>query len=417
MRGNIVETLTNDFNEEKDIISTLIENKKEITPYSKEKVKGREIINKDLIPNNEKIVLDYYKLLLNTYYKVTYPNRSYIMTELMNIIPYLHLYNRYTVYKFDFKNFFYNINPKKCFNLIQRSLNLKPYEYYFLRKYLHNIDKLTPGIGLHNAFVEIVGKQFDLGIRNKFSENMLHFARFVDDCILILDEKISRTYLETEIGKIIKDIFGEKLGINNKKTEFRDSESVKYSFDYLGYEFEKGQAANQPFKVGIAKKKLDKYNDKIEKIILSYDQHHDVRLLSFQLELIFKRIVYYGSKKNQSKNRWQVRGISDSYKELKKFINHNEDFEKITNDTKNFFCKSIFICFKRNGVRIPAKIVNQINNKKFISLFLNNKAILLHKKVGLSHSELKKRVMVFTNENLENYSYNELANKLLRNVV
>ena len=62
---------------------------------------------------------------------------------------------------------------------------------------------------------------------------------------------------------------------------------------------------------------------------------------------------------------------------------------------------------------MPARIKNQLKNHKFISCFLNNKALLLHQKIGLNHSGLKDKLSIVYKDNIESFSYSELVNKLL----
>lgn len=416
MREKIISKLVEVYKIEKKIILQLINSNQKITPYTKVNVKNRVVINKSCISTEEQVVLDYYKYLINSYSHITFPNRSYIMTELMSILPYLHFYKSYTIYKFDFEGFFYNIDPRESYKHLCKSVTLRQVEKSFLNNYTNTIKEYLPGIGLHNSLVEISGQNFDFEVKKMFRKmGFIYYARYVDDCILILDEKISEAQVESIILKLMKKCFGSNLTLNSSKTDFYNSEDSNYCIDYLGYVFQKGQSPRNQFKFGIAKKKLDKYNDKINSFILEYKQTNDVELLSFKLELLFKRIVFFGDKKSDKKYRWQVRGISDSYKELKRFMNKN-DLNKITNDTQKLFNKSITVCFYKNKVNIPPKIKNQIVNDKFIASFVNNKALLLHRKIGLSTEEMKKRVNRLYSGNLENLSYNELAILLLNRI-
>ncbi|PFL73144.1 hypothetical protein COD81_29005 [Bacillus cereus] len=416
MRKKIIAELAECYKKEKkEILDILIEHVK-IDTYETTDSRGRVVIDKSGIVIEEQIVLDYYKLLLNMYCNIKFPNRSYIMTELMNLMPILHKYNAYTIYKFDFKDFFYSISSKKVFEYICDSVNLKTNEFTFLKNYTKENEELIPGIGLHNSLVELNGNNFDLEMKKAFKEGFLYYARYVDDCILILDEKVAKDKIEKTVLKLMKKCFGNKITINHDKTDYFQSGDIQYKINYLGYVFEKGQSADLQFKLGIADKKLDKYKKQIEKIVLEYNANDDLEMLSLKLELVFKRVVYYGTRKNSTKYRWQVRGISDSYKELKRFMKSNNDYDQITKSTERFFCKSIVESFGRNRIPMPAKIENQLKNKKFISCFFNNQALLLHPKLGLSHGDLKEKVKIVYKNNVESCNYNELAEKLLKNI-
>lgn len=415
MRRKIIAELAKEYlKEEKEIIDSLYKDT-EITPFITKNVKTRLVIDKTKINIDELVVLDYYKLLLNKYCNLKFPNRSYIMAEIMNIVPDLHCYHAYTIYKYDFRDFFNTVCPKKSFEYLCEAFDLKTYEHDFLKKYISTKNNLIPGIGLHNTLVEIMGGVFDLEVKKAFKKTCLYYARYVDDCILILDERVDRKKIEEVIFKLMNQCFGNKLKVNNNKTDYYNSLNINIKFDYLGYEFKKGQSIKSEFKFGIAGSKLDKYIGRINNLVLEYKETNDIDLLCCKLEILFKRIVYFGVRKNSNKYRWQVRGFSDSYKELKRFMNNNNDFSKITSDTKNFFTRTIQRGFTINQIAMPAEINNQIKNNKFVSCFLKDRTVLLHRKLGLTHEKLKQKLYILdkSNCNFENDSYDELAKKML----
>ncbi|WP_456272431.1 hypothetical protein [Bacillus sp. AK031] len=416
MRGKIIKRIAMKFDMTEKEVQNLVYTKKVINQYNTKIVKNRTIIDKDRVTLEEQVVLDYYKLLVN-HSGIRFPNRSFIMSELMNIIPYLHLYKNYTIFKFDFKDFFYNICTRKNFEELNTRIKLNPTEKEFLKKYTQSVSSYTPGIGLHNSLIEISGEKFDYEIKKLFRKRgFLFYARYVDDCILILDEKINKTQTEELVSLAIDKTFGKKLELNKRKTQYANDQSSGYEIDYLGYSFQKGQSNQDQFKFGISRKKLEKYNSKIEEFVLEYKNSGDIEKLSFKLELFYKRIVFFGDKKGDKNYKWQVRGISDSYKELKRFINSDYEFSKITKDTKKLFNKTIEINFRKNGMPIPPKINNQIQNNKFISCFLNNKALLLHRQIGLNYQELKTKLELVHEGKVEEEGYSELAGLLLNSL-
>ncbi|MEE3892817.1 reverse transcriptase domain-containing protein [Priestia megaterium] len=413
MRTKIINEIIELYNIEESSLLKLLKKCSTIKPYNKIIVKGRSIINKASISLEEQIILDYYKCLVNSYGKIEFPNRSYIMTELINIMPYLHLYKSYTIYKFDFKSFFHHIEPKKSFKALCNIEGLRQEEINFFKKYTSGLSEFMPGIGLHNSLIEISGQMFDAQVKAAFrSKGLLYYARYVDDCILILDERVEESLVKKYIYTAMKECFGKDLKLNDAKTDYYNSDDSSYTIDYLGYAFYKGQSSSSQYKFGISEDKLKKCKEKINSYILEYKDNKDINLLSFKLEVFFKRIVYYGERKGDGKYRWQVRGISDSYKEIKRFMN-SEDSDKIMPNTKKLFSKYIEDCFKKNRVEIPPKVNNQLKNHKFISSFINNKALLLHRRIGLSPIELKERLKLVHKGNLENLNYTELARLLI----
>lgn len=416
MRKRIIEELSNNFSTEEATIKKIIETTVNVDQYERTKINNRCVIDKSQIPEKDLILLEYYKLLINRSGRIRYPNRSNIMKELMSVLPYLNCYKFYTIYKFDFKKFFYNIDAVKCFEILNRYLPLKVCEYKFLKKYTTK-NTLIPGIGLHNSLVEFSGLKFDFKIKEIFRElGLILYSRYVDDCILILDEVVEESLIEDQIKNIMCDYFGKKLALNDVKTYLYDSNSEVYKIDYLGYSFHKYQKNSKKLKFGISNEKLEKYIQKIDSFIIDYNQNRNVELLSIRLDTFFKRIVFWGERKGDKKFRWQVRGISDSYKEIKRFMQHTNDTKYITQETNNLFSETIKNSFNRNRVEIPAKIYNQLKNNKFKSAFVNNKAIILHRKIGLSYQQILTRVNILTESKVSEgqYNYYDLSQKLFK---
>src|SRR5699024_9038969 len=113
MRRKILEKLSSKYSKDLSCIKEIIESKNEIEAYKTVLFKKREIINIATVENKTKIKCDYYMYLINSYAGIKLPNRTYIMKEIFNIIPDLHLYQKFSLYKFDFEKFFYNVDTKK----------------------------------------------------------------------------------------------------------------------------------------------------------------------------------------------------------------------------------------------------------------------------------------------------------------
>lgn len=417
MRKGILEELSEVFGKNIDEIKEIIFSGNTDIVYEEKQRGDRTFIDKTKISTNNQVILDYYKMLLNKFCDIRYPNRSYIMSELMNIVPHINLHYSFTIYRFDFKDFFNSIDPKRVFQILEERFEMKRYEYDFLYFYTEKNNKIAPGIGLHNAFAEIIGRVFDLNIKEVFNRELIYYTRYVDDCILILDEVFTCEEMEKHVMEVIKEVFGERLNLNMEKTSHSSSINTgNIEFEYLGYQFQKSQTEKH-FRYGISPTKLRKYEKEINEIVKEYKKEGNLDILSYKLELFFKRVVFYGTHKQDYVYKWRVRGISESYKELKRFMKNYDDYKMITEKTKSFFKNVIFKCFDEHDIETPEKIRNSILNHKYIASFFNNRALLLHSKIGLSHGQLKEKVEIFDNRNLENDDYNVLAGKLLLNIL
>ncbi|WP_215189904.1 reverse transcriptase domain-containing protein [Exiguobacterium sp. s6] len=408
MRYSIYKTLSELYEEEVEVVKDFIKSDIRIPNYVTSIKNSREVIDKNSISKSQLMKLDYYKLLINKYGKLTFPNRSSVINELMNIIPDLHMFHKYTIYKFDIESFFYSVDTSKSVKEIERLFNLHSYEKKFFEKYVNQHKLFVPGVGIHNSMIEILGKKFDMRIKEIFKDNCVFYARYVDDGLIILDESFEKKFIDKLLSKILKEIFGVKTKLNITKTQcFLKENNIR--IEYLGYQFNKGQDGE--FNFGIALSKLQKYKEKLRSYIIDFQNTGDLEKLDFRLDVFYKRIVFYGKRKNNNLFRWQVRGVSDSYKELKRFMKKENPYERITRETKNFFAKDICILFRQLGVTIPLLIKNKVINGFYLANFKNNKAILLHPKLGWKYEKLEKCLRQLYQVSTLNKSYSDLAIK------
>lgn len=458
-------------------IANYIKENSEISAFKfKEIISGRKVIDITTIPIKEQMILKYYQLLLQSIFKIQYPNRTNIMKHFMNIVPFLESYNNYSIYKFDLKNFFPSIDVNKIEEEIKKSDLLYDYEINFLMKYLKENKSLTPGIGLNNCLIEILGNKFDKFLSTCLkNDNIIYYDRYVDDGILIFDEIENKKEIEKKVKKYIHFIFGKKVEVNKNKTKFI-SKADSFNIEYLGYNFYKnndnyGTKNKDEIKFGIATKKIDKSRARIKRIIIEFQKDGNFELLKYRLDSIYKRRVYVGKKKNQNTIRWQVRGISQDYKELKKFIlnessvlnvfkeeskklkksiqkdlksiekikineadkikrinkiidskktilkekKYKKQFAYIDEKSQNLLTGQIILdIFEEINIAAPIEIQNYVINKRYLSFFLKNKAMLFHKDIGFNKEEVQDMLKKFNLDININTSYENLVKELYK---
>jgi hypothetical protein len=244
-------------------VEKIISNFNQNIEYEIKNGKGKDVINNNEVEKNLRIVLDYYNEYLNRYAKLKFPNRSSIMSELMNIMPNLHVYHTYTIFKYDIEKFFYNIDLKKVLKYVCDFINLHSHEKNFFEVYIKHQKEMIPRIGLHNTMMEVLGHYFDMKIKEKFEKHCIYYARYVDDGIIIFDEEIDELKIKSEVSKILKGSFGENVKLSQRKTKsYKKNFNGKIEFEYLGYHFLREQV--KKFKFGIANSKIRKYQLKID---------------------------------------------------------------------------------------------------------------------------------------------------------
>lgn len=393
-------------------IKKLVTDTNVISPLQIKRI-PRDVIDIRKLEKQEVITLKYYQYLLNSTMTVKFPQRSLIINELLNIIPYINKYNSFTIYKFDFEKFFYNVEQKKAIETLKKNNYLIENELDFLFTYLTKDESLYPGIGLNNTLIEILGREFDTKIRKDLRKlGLIYYSRYVDDCLIILDERISIKELNQILFDNIEEVFGKKLRLNVSKTKvfYKADLETSLKLEYLGYCF---NINNGNFKIGIAHSKITRIISKLERVIKDYQTDGNEEIMCLKLEILFTRIVHF------QKGDWKVYGISNTYKEIKRFMYGDSSKYDIDEDTLSLFDESIRRIFDINRIPMPIRLDNQIKNKKFLMNYKSNKTLLLNKQIGLSYKNLKKKVEILegNKKNLSHIGYEELVVKLMRSII
>lgn len=376
----------------------IIENRKVIykSCFREKNIGGRQVVDSTTLTDDNKLLLNYYKEIIQNVYDVKFPNRNQIMKEFMNIIPFLSNYNDVSIYKFDIEKFFYNIDVIKVINKINDSSLLFPFEIDFLIKTIKQWKSFTPGIGLINCLTEMLGKDFDARIRSIYPHDLIYYSRYVDDCILVFSSKVDKTELVNIVNDELRSVFGENISTNPRKTDFF-SETKNLNFEFLGYHiFSNRNNGHSELVFGLGKKKIEKNIEKLERIVRDYKKNNNKKLLITRLDLFYKRLVYRKKDLTSSKVNWEVRGISQNYEELRRFIQRESTSRRyetgnLTKDTKNLINGTCLRqIFSNNRIDIPHEIDQSIKSNHYIKNFYENRAVILNKEIGYTYPHLTK---------------------------
>ncbi len=383
----VAQSLTNE--EIKKKIEHIINKTKTIENIPHEKLGNRDIKKPKKYNFEEILTLRYFQYLLKDIYNVRHLERSYIIKNLLNTLPNVHLYNEITIFKCDFKNFFESVSIKKVINILNENQKLNETEKKFLKKYLISEKKIYPGIGLNNILIDIVSSQFDqLLIKDLKKYRILSYSRYVDDIIIIFNRKVNEDQLLKEVRGIAIQVFGKEMDFNTDGEKYcyyiKENNEIEVKIDYLGYNF---SISGKKLRMGISPSKIERIKMDIEKIfeksmaITNIDDRN--RYIVTKLDVFFKRVVFF------DKEKWKVRGISDSYKELKYNLNYGKVLNVINSETLKIFSENIEeIYIEKFNTAVPRLLKNQIDNEKFLSLFFKNKSIVLDKRIGMNYKDL-----------------------------
>lgn len=364
---------------------------------------------------DEYIIIKFLKKKLDLIFQIKYPNRSEIMPELFSLIKEIECLTNYTIYKFDFKNFFETIDAKIIWNNHIKDVFFEKYIKDLLERYIDENQYCYQGLALSNVFAEIAGKYFDRKIKYTFnSDGLIFYARYVDDGLLIFNKDVELEKIRERIIEIAKEIFGNRVRLNEEKERYYTKymqDNLK-NFTYLGYLF---KFSDKKYKFGIAKEKLEKYGEEIDKITLEYLNNGDVELFRQRILFFISRRVYYNVFASNNKiAKWDVAGITANYNLLRQEI-MKKNYGDLENNTIDFFTKQPH----KNAMKIIknhplGKKLYFYNNKKskpsycIMSAFKNNKSIVFHPNIGWSTEYLCKKIRKIDNTfKVHNKTYRE----------
>lgn len=364
--------------------------------------------NKRLIYNVSKesdtyIALKYLKKRLDTIKNIKYPSRNVITRKVFSTISNIHELSNYTIFKFDFKNYFNSINSKIVLQKYIVNSNIYRYEYDNFNKLCDLYKKCYAGLPISNAMVEIISNDFDTKINALLNDKgLIHYSRYVDDVLLIFNKKVDIDDIKNTIERLIQEVFeSSDVKINENKTVYLYKNS-RGNFTYLGYCFK--QNTKGKFQFGISKNKISKYIIRIDKIFESYILNNNVELLRQRLLWIISRVVFY-EPHDLIKDVWDTIGIIDTYQLLR---NQLGNLETETSD----FLEKIIINEAKRCLRGNLPYFLKGDGEKHYSLFNgleHNKTILFHPSIGWSLDHLKKQInKIDSTINLNQKSYIEL---------
>ena len=291
-------------------------------------------------------------------YKVKQSNRYSIISQLKNLLddgfPKI-------IIKTDIKEFYESIPHN---NLIKK-LNDENLLTHLSRRFVQQIlneyktiastDKGLPrGIGISPYLTELYMRDIDTQIKN--IPNIMYYARYVDDVIVIFMPDIENK--TRDYKKVIKDIFnteGLEMNEGNDKTKIIDltdkTQKQKYLVEYLGYKFISGYEDKKhiPLTLTISQKKKKRYAERLAKTFTLYQKQSQGNEKRAR-KLFVKRIKFIMSNTRLVNNKRNV--ITGIYY-TNSLINTNKDLEVLD----RYFIKLI------NKFALPTTLVNRISPK------------------------------------------------------
>lgn len=356
----------------------------------------------------EETLCIYLKRLLDRKFHIKYPNRNEYMHSLFDIVNALHNMNDYSIFRFDFEDFFNSVSSEYVFEKYISNRSLERYQLQLFEKFVKKTKKTYAGLNTSNIICEIIAKHFDEVLKLKFKNSgLIFYRRYIDDGILIFNKRVGKDKCIDIVNEAIHDVFYDnsvqsickcKTKLNKVKTKYISiydlcMAKVSDEFDFLGYNFvltpsisNKTRQITTSFKYGITKKKIDKYSKKIDDLIKDYQSsgEKNIELLRHQLKAFSFRTVYQLPKYKTM--IWKTKGFISNYQELRYRM------EELTDETKDFLQNAIINAFVNNGIDLPyflkgnkdESIYNLYNN------MLNYRTLLFVESIGIGMKGLEK---------------------------
>jgi hypothetical protein len=380
----------------------------------------------------ENILCQCIKQMLDRAFSIKYPNRNKSVRMLFGALTAIKQMSDFTIVKFDFKDYFNSVSAVYVFEKFIKVKLSDRFEIDLIKEFVVKTKFAYAGFCTSNVIAEIIAKHFDEYIRQAFiDKGILFFERYIDDAVIIFNEHIEVSECHSILQKAIESVFRDKLinikpkcktRLNNSKFIYiskRNMGSDTYSFDYLGYEYWLNvQDKKVKIKYGITQSKRDKYNKRLDELILCYTDpkhkdYNNLELLRHRISTFSSRSVYL-SKRFKS-HIWIVRGFITNYGELRCIL----DTGLLESDTKDFLENMIEEAFNRASVSVPYFIKGS-HNKSGYNLLENmriNKTLLLVEHIGYDYHSLIKLCAQIgisnTDRNGKKQSYGNLVRRYL----
>jgi len=357
----------------------------------------------------EEILCIFLKRMLDKKFHVIYPNRNEYIRSLFDTTAAIKDMSDYTIFKFDFSDFFNSVSSEYVYHKYIKDADLERYQNKLMEDFVRATKYAYAGLNTSNILCEIIAKDFDQCLVQHFSKHgIILYKRYIDDGIIILNRYVERDKCLELINDVIKDIFYSPLSdsVLPCKTSLNLSK-VKYiaarklivdgpteTFDFLGYEFElmkikASGGSNQEktdFRYGITQAKIDKYTQRLEKIVKEYAESplKDIELLRHRLKAFTHRTVY---QINRYKSTiWKNKGFIANYCELRFRM------DALTDNTSDFLKNSVIRAFTEQGVPLPYFLKG--NREESIYNLYNNmkgyRTLLFVEQIGINFGTIEK---------------------------
>lgn len=364
----------------------------------------RVIMYKPFSP--EELLCIFLKRVLDRKFHISYPNRNEYIRTLFDTTAAIKDMSDYTIFKFDFADFFNTVSSEYVYHKYIQSASLERYQDKLMADFVHATKYTFAGLNTSNILCEIIAQDFDQRLIQRFSKHgIILYKRYIDDGIIMLNRYVDRGDCLAIVNDVIKEVFLSpqdsklskcKTALNLSKVRHIAGRYLAVggpseTFDFLGYEFELKKIATKrkektEFRYGITQAKIDKYTQKIEDIVKEYvvSQQKDIEFLRHRIKAFTHRSVYQIGRYRSV--IWKNKGFIANYCELRFRMNY------LTKPTEDFLKNAVIRAFTNQGVPLPYFLKGN-RDESIYSLYnniQNYRTLLFVELIGINHGTLKK---------------------------
>mgnify|MGYP001380112816 CR=1 FL=1 len=214
---------------------------------------------------------------LSRLYKVKQSNRNDIIAQIKSLLE--DNFPKFII-RTDIEKFYESIPTDKIIKKINEDSLLTSKSKKFIKQILYQYRELSEsstgiprGIGISAYLSELFMRDFDKNY--KLAEDIIYYARYVDDIIIIISPKTD-VDIDTYLNDLESNITKLGLKINQNKTKFMNIHkgNENHTFCYLGYKISLNQSS---CKIELTTNKINKYKARIDQSIKFYRRRKNTK--------------------------------------------------------------------------------------------------------------------------------------------
>lgn len=365
----------------------------------------------------EYILCLYLKKRIDKEFNIKFPNRSKIIRLLFDTLTLLKNMQDFTIYKFDFKNFFNSISSAYVNQIYLLESTLSRAEKHFITQYCSNFKYTFSGLSLSNTLCELVARDFDSILNQKLKDfGIMFYQRYIDDCLIVSNTNIDQSTLEHLINEVITDVFYKnniiekcKVKLNPNKCTYISKRNLSQpkELKFLGYQvnFEESHKKTK-LTYGITDEKINKYQMKLNTLVADNAKNNlSNEILRQKIKLFCHRTIYLSTHKNEI--IWKNKGIIANYKELQYHLS------ELIPTTEKFLKDAVKDAFTNNGMQQPYYLKSNDNSYTLLHTLQKKKSMIFVEHVGYDLHTLRKLAKKVGILDADELSYNQILARYL----